>query len=191
MPQDVEELIRRCGGPEVFVKRLDAFFGVPGRYDVGNEPGFLSPYLYVWAGRQDRTAGQVRRIIASSYHEGRKGLPGNDDSGAMSSWYVFGQMGFFPNAGQDVYIIGSPAFAETSIHLTNGNTFTIVAKGVSAEKRYITHAEWNGQTYTKAWFRHADIMKGGMLVLTMSATPSSWATGVLPPSASDRGRHHN
>lgn len=189
VPQDVAELIRRCGGEEVFVKRLGAFFGVPGRYDVGNEPGFLSPYLYVWAGHQDRTADQVRRILASSYHAGRKGLPGNDDSGAMSSWYVFGKMGFFPNAGQDVYIIGSPAFAETSIHLANGKTFTIVAKGVSVQNRYIAHAEWNGRPYTRAWFRNADIMEGGRLVLMMSATPSSWATGVLPPSASDLARN--
>jgi predicted alpha-1,2-mannosidase len=185
VPQDVAELIRRCGGPEVFVKRLDAFFAVPGRYDVGNEPGFLSPYLYAWAGRQDRTADQIRSILASSYHAGRKGLPGNDDSGAMSSWYVFGKMGFFPNAGQDVYIIGSPAFAETAIHLANGKTFTIVAKGVSAQNRYIAHAEWNGRPYTQAWFRIGDLMKGGRLVLTMSATPSSWATGALPPSPAD------
>ena len=188
VPQDVAELIRRCGGPQMFVKRLDAFFAVPGRYDVSNEPGFLSPYLYAWAGRQDRIADLVRRILASSYHAGRKGLPGNDDSGAMSSWYVFGKLGFFPNAGQDAYILGSPAFAETSIHLANGKTFTLVAKGVSEQNRYIAHADWDGKPYAKAWFRNEDILRGGRLVLTMSATPSSWATGVLPPSASDRDK---
>ena len=108
VPQDVARLIERSGGIQMLVKRLDAFFAVPGRYDVTNEPGFLSPYLYVWAGRQDRTADQIRAILANSFHAGRRGLPGNDDPGAISSWYAFGKMGFYPNAGQDVYLIGNP-----------------------------------------------------------------------------------
>jgi predicted alpha-1,2-mannosidase len=186
VPQDVARLIERSGGNDMFVKRMDAFFAVPGRYDVTNEPGFLSPYLYIWAGRQDRTADQVRTILANSFHSGPKGLPGNDDSGAMSSWYAFGKMGFYPNAGQDVYLIGSPAFPEMSIHLANGKTFTIEAKNVSTENRYIVHAEWNGRPYSKAWIRNEDIMQGGRLVLTMSAQPSFWATGDPPPSGSYR-----
>lgn len=184
VPQDVAGLIAKCGGTDQFVKRMDAFFSVPGRYAVDNEPGFLSPYLYVWASRQDRTADQITRILASSYHAGKEGLPGNDDSGAMSSWYAFGKMGFYPNAGQDVYIIGSPAFPEMSIRLSNGKTFTIEAKDVSAQNHYISAAEWNGKPYKQAWFRHEDLMRGGKLILTMSATPSAWATGPLPPSTS-------
>jgi predicted alpha-1,2-mannosidase len=185
VPQDVATLIRMSGGNEQFVKRLDAFFAVPGRYDVGNEPGFLAPYLYIWAGRQDRTADQIRRILAANFHAGRTGIPGNDDSGAMSSWYAFGKMGFYPNAGQDVYLIGSPDFPEVSIHLANGKTFTIEARGVSAENRYIARAEWNGRPYTKAWFKYEDIMRGGRLVLTMVDHPVSWTSGEVPPSASD------
>jgi putative alpha-1,2-mannosidase len=92
---------------------------------VGNEPGFLAPYLYNWAGRPDKTAEHVRAIIAKSYHAGPNGLPGNDDSGAMSSWYAFGQIGIFPNAGQDIYLIGSPAFAQTTLHLAGGKNFVI------------------------------------------------------------------
>jgi predicted alpha-1,2-mannosidase len=184
VPQDVAGLIQHSGGNETFVRRLDAFFAVPKRYDVGNEPGFLAPYLYIWAGRQDRTADHLRAIIAENYHAGASGLPGNDDSGAMSSWYAFGKMGFYPNAGQDVYLIGSPAFPVTSIHLENGNVFTIRAKNVSAENKYIAKAELNGHPYTMAWFRNGDILKGGTLELTMSATPVAWATGALPPSPS-------
>jgi predicted alpha-1,2-mannosidase len=185
VPQDVARLIERSGGNDTFVRRMDAFFAVPGRYDVTNEPGFLSPYLYIWASRQDRTADQIRAILANSFHSGPKGLPGNDDSGAMSSWYAFGKMGFYPNAGQDVYLIGSPAFPEMSIHLANGKTFTIEAKNVTTRNKYVAHAEWNGRPYTKAWFRNEDIMRGGRLVLTMSAQPSLWATGDLPPASSD------
>ena len=102
---------RRSGGAQTFVDRLDAFFRVPDRYDVGNEPGFLAPYLYNWAGRPDKTAEHVRAIIAK-LPCGPEGLPGNDDSGAMSSWFAFGQIGIFPNAGQDFYLIGSPAFPQ-------------------------------------------------------------------------------
>lgn len=185
VPQDNARLIARCGGRQLFVKRMDAFFAVPGRYDVGNEPGFLAPYLYLWAGRQDRTADQIRKILAANFHTGRTGIPGNDDSGAMSSWYAFGKMGFYPNAGQDVYVIGSPAFPETAIHLANGKVFTIEAKNVSAGNRYIERAEWDGHPYDKVWFRHEDIERGGRLVLTMSSKPSSWGRGSVPPSLSE------
>ncbi len=75
VPQDVAGLIAKSGGPETFVRRLDAFFDVPGRYDVGNEPGFLAPYLYIWAGRPDKTDARVRQIIAASYHSGQAAFP--------------------------------------------------------------------------------------------------------------------
>jgi predicted alpha-1,2-mannosidase len=184
VPQDVAGLIQKCGGNQKFVDRLDAFFDVPGRYDVGNEPGFLSPYLYIWAGRQDKTAERVRQIIAANFHAGREGLPGNDDSGAMSSWYAFGVMGIFPNAGQDVYLIGSPTIPEVTLHLANGKTFSIVAKNVSAGNKYVVAAMLNGVRLQRAWLRHKDIMQGGRLVLTMAAQPKSWATGEPPPSTS-------
>lgn len=184
VPQDVAGLIAKCGGNQQFVNRLDAFFDVPGRYDVGNEPGFLAPYLYIWAGRQDKTAERVREIIAKSYRTGRKGLPGNDDSGAMSSWYAFGAMGIFPNAGQDVYLIGSPTIPEVTLHLANGKTFSIVAKNVSTENKYVIAATLNGAPLHQAWFRNEDILRGGRLVLTMAAKPKLWATGAAPPSSS-------
>jgi len=186
VPQDVAGLIRKSGGNETFVKRLNAFFDVPGRYDVGNEPGFLAPYLYIWAGRQDKTAERIREIIAKNYHTGREGIPGNDDSGAMGSWYAFGVIGIFPNAGQDVYLIGSPAIPQTTLHLINGKTFTIEARNVSSENKYVQSAQWNGKSYNQAWFRHEDILRGGTLVLVMGAKPGTWPDGPVPPSSSHR-----
>lgn len=185
VPQDVAGLIGQCGGKQLFVQRLDAFFDVPGRYDVGNEPGFLAPYLYIWAGRQDRTSQRIREIIAKNFHTGRNGLPGNDDSGAMSSWYAFGVMGIFPNAGQDVYLIGSPAIPEVKLHLANGETFVIEAKNVSSKNKYVVAATLNGMSLDRAWLRNEDIVRGGQLVLTMAAKPGSWPTGAAPPSSSD------
>ena len=182
VPQDVASLIAKSGGPDKFVERLDAFFLVPGRYDVGNEPGFLAPYLYNWAGRPDKTAEHVRAIIAASYHAGMSGLPGNDDSGAMSSWYAFGQMGIYPNAGQDLYLIGSPAYEKTTLHLAAGKTFVIEAHQDSPQDIYVTAATLNGKPLDRSWLRHKEIVSGGRLILTMSATPSHWAESNLPPS---------
>jgi predicted alpha-1,2-mannosidase len=182
VPQDVASLIQKMGGPETFVRRLDAFFAVPGRYDVGNEPGFLAPYLYIWAGRPDKTDEHVRAIIAKSYQAGMNGLPGNDDSGAMSSWYAFGQIGIFPNAGQDVYLIGSPAYSQTTLHLADGKDFVIEAKNLSPDNIYVVAATLNGKPLDRAWLRHGEIAAGGKLVLTMGSAPSQWAQHDLPPS---------
>jgi predicted alpha-1,2-mannosidase len=182
VPQNVASLIAKTGGPQKFVDRLDAFFAVPGRYEVGNEPGFLAPYLYNWAGRPDKTAEHVRAIIAKSYHAGLNGLPGNDDSGAMSSWYAFGQMGIFPNAGQDVYLIGSPAYQQATIHLAGGKDFVIEARNLSSENIYVTSATLNGKPIDRSWLRHREIAAGGRLVLTMRSTPGHWAERNLPPS---------
>ncbi len=184
VPQNVARLIEKSGGPETFVRRLDAFFTLPGRYDVGNEPGFLSPYLYLWANRHDKMAARLHNIIAASYHAGPSGLPGNDDSGAMSSWYVFGQIGIFPNAGQDVYLIGSPSLAKTTLHLANGKAFVIEARELSPTAIYVASAKLNGKPLDRAWFRHADLVDGGSLVLTMSDKPTSWPSGDPPPSTS-------
>lgn len=183
VPQDVASLIEKTGGREQFVQRLDAFFAVPKRYDVGNEPGFLIPYLYNWAGRPDKTAERVKEIIAASYHTGPAGLPGNDDSGAMSSWLVFGQLGIFPNAGQDFYLIGSPAFPEATLHLDNGKDFVIEARSVSATRKYVTAASLNGKALNRSWLRHSEIAGGGRLVLVMGDAPMHWAEGDLPPSS--------
>lgn len=185
VPQDVAGLIAMSGGPQKFVDRLDAFFAVPGRYDVGNEPGFLTPYLYNWAGRPDKTDEHVREIIARSYHSGQSGLPGNDDSGAMSSWYAFGQMGIFPNAGQAVYLIGSPAYRETTLHLAEGKNFVIEARNFSPENIYVDAATLDGKPLNRSWLRHKEIVGGGRLVLTMSDKPGDWAKDDPPPSASN------
>jgi len=182
VPQNMPDLIQTMGGPETFVNRLDAFFAVPKRFDVGNEPGFLVPYLYNWVGKPDKTASHVRQIIAESYHAGRHGLPGNDDSGAMSSWFAFGQIGIFPDAGQDLYVIGSPAFPRTTLHLAAQKDFVVEARNVSPENIYVTAATLNGVPLERSWLRHREIAAGGRLVLIMGNAPNHWGETNLPPS---------
>jgi predicted alpha-1,2-mannosidase len=190
VPQDVRGLIAMAGGKDAFMKRLDLFFatGEAGRYryDVGNEPGFLAPYLYNWIGEQSSTAKTIRAILPANYHTGPGGLPGNDDSGAMGSFLVFNQMGFFPVAAQDFYLIGSPTFPRSSIILANGKTFSVVAENASPTNVYIERATWNGKPYHRSWFTHEQLMAGGELRLMMTDRATHWDTGGAPPSMSDR-----
>jgi putative alpha-1,2-mannosidase len=95
-------------------------------------------------------------------------------------------MGIFPNAGQDVYLIGSPAIHEVTVHLANGKTFAIEADNVSAANKYLVAAMLNGVPLDRAWLRHEDILRGGRLVLHMADKSASWPTGEAPPSTPDQ-----
>jgi len=191
VPQDVRELIKTVGGKEAFQRRLDLFFAqdfskrTRYRYDVGNEPGFLAPYLYNWIGEQSRTARTIRSVLDASYHSGPTGLPGNDDSGAMGSFYVFNRMGFFPVAAQDVYLIGSPSFSRATITLGDGKSFSVVAENASQKNIYIAEATWNRKPYHRSWFTHEQLAAGGILKLRMTDQPTQWDTDAAPPSMSD------
>jgi putative alpha-1,2-mannosidase len=103
----------------------------------------------------------------------------------MSAWFAFHAMGFFPVAGQDLYLIGSPQFDETTIQLGNGATFKIIARNTSKANIYVQSAELNGKPFNQAWFRHTDIKNGAVLELVMGEKPSEWGTDKLPPSMSD------
>jgi predicted alpha-1,2-mannosidase len=184
VPHDVRQVMRLSGGADAFVRRLDTLFE-RGYYHVDNEPGFLCPVLYLWAGRHDKTAERVREITMRHYHDTRSGLPGNDDSGAVSAWFAFHAMGFFPNAGQDVYLISSPLFERTEILFPNGRSFTIEARGLSEANLYVSSAQLNGRDLDRAWFRHSEIADGGRLVLEMAPSPGDWGTRNPPPSVSD------
>jgi predicted alpha-1,2-mannosidase len=183
VPHNMQGLINRHGGPEKFTAFLDTLFE-GNHYKLENEPVFLVPYQYNYALRPDKTATRVRAALANRYNLGRKGLPGQDDSGAISSWYVFGAMGFFPVAGTDVYLLGSPLFNEIDITLENGKYFKIVAKNNSAVNKYIQKASLNGKPFNQNWFRHPDIIEGGTLVLQMGPKPSIWGKKIAPPSLS-------
>jgi predicted alpha-1,2-mannosidase len=185
IPHDVAMLIQKSGGKDAFLKRLDTFFN-RGFYNVGNEPSFLSPNLYHWISRPDLSSDRIHQIIDKYYNSTHSGIPGNDDSGAMSSWLAFHMMGLYPNAGQSYYLINTPYFRQTIIHQENGNDFTIVAKNLSEKNKYIVSATLNGKPFSKSWIEHQDIVDGGSLILEMGESTSvTWGTAILPPSKSD------
>lgn len=181
VPQDMKRLIEKCGGTDAFVARLDIFFD-KNFFQMSNEPGFLTPCLYNYAGRPDKTAETVTRLLKTQYSEKPAGLPGNDDSGAMSSWYAFQMMGFFPVAGQDIYLIGTPKFSRSSISLGNGKTLVIIAENFSEKNIYIKAVNINSKSLDQNWFRHTDIKDGGTIHLYMTDKPTDWGIRNLPPS---------
>ena len=165
IPHDVPGLIEACGGAETFRKRLDLFFDRK-RYNVGNEPSFLTPCLYHWIGRSDLTSDRVRQIITENYNDTPDGLPGNDDSGSMSSWLAFHMLGLYPNAGQSYYLLHAPLLPAWTLQLDNGKTLhgTLKGKGTHFEK-----VTFNGKVLEDARIEHAELMQGGELVFYVSA----------------------
>jgi putative alpha-1,2-mannosidase len=129
------------------------------------------------------------------YGDGPLGIPGDDDGGETSSWYVLSAIGFYPVCpGSPVYEIGSPIFEKSVIRLADGKEFTIVAHHVSAQNKYIQSAQLNGKPLDKPWFRHSDLVGGGTLVLEMADHPNmKWGSGEqdAPPSMSSNNASLN
>ena len=176
IPHDVPGLIEACGGAATFRKRLDMFFDRK-RYNVGNEPSFLTPCLYHWIGRPDLTSDRVRQIISENYNDKPDGLPGNDDSGAMSSWLAFHMMGLYPNAGQSYYLLHAPLIPEWTLQLSNGKILHGVLKGKGTHFEKVT---LNGQLLEDARLEHADLMQGGELVFYVSKKRVEGENKVFP-----------
>ena len=204
---DVAGLIQLMGGRDAFNAKLDRLFaeqygtskyeflgqfpdatGLVGLYAQGNEPSFHIPYLYDFSGQPWKTQKRVRQLMDVWYGDGPLGIPGDDDGGATSSWFVLSALGFYPVCpGSPVYEIGSPIFTKSTIRLGNGREFTVIAHHVSARNKYIQSAELNGKPLKKAWFQHADIADGGTLVLEMVDKPNlQWGSALddVPPSMS-------
>ena len=205
---DVAGLMNLIGGREKFAARLDKLFraqfervtgggsskwvflrqfpdmtGLTGQYAQGNEPSFHIPYLYNYAGEPWKTQRRLRQLMDIWYTDTPLGICGDEDGGAMSSWYVFTSMGFYPVCpGRNIYDIGSPLFEKSVVELGDGKTFVVEARNVSKENKYIQSATMNGEALNKPWFTHEDLMKGGSLVLEMGPRPNkSW--GSAPDAA--------
>jgi len=123
IPHDIPTLIKLCGGDSAFCHRLDIFFDNE-HYNVGNEPSFLTPYLYAYIGRTDLASKRVASIVNKYYSDTPDGLPGNDDSGAMSSWLIWAMLGKYPVAGQDKYISIQPVHMD--VHSDDPSTVSFV-----------------------------------------------------------------
>jgi predicted alpha-1,2-mannosidase len=195
VPHDIQGLINLMGGEDNFITKLDsAFAGLQNRdsyFDPSNEPDIHYPYLYNYAGAPWKTQNVVRTILDTFYSSDRfEGLPGDDDAGTISAWYIFSALGFYPvTPGSQVYVIGSPIFRKVMIFLDGQyyNNMTIEIKTVnnSPENKYIQNANLNGKPLGRPWFTHAELTNNGRLIFTMGKTANkNWGTAkdAAPPS---------
>jgi putative alpha-1,2-mannosidase len=174
LPNHSDDLINLFGGSKMFSDRLDSALTYQ-KILFDNETTFHIPYLFNKASHPSLTQKWVSTILQSRFKNTPGGLPGNDDLGSMSSWYVFSAMGFYPTtAAKPVYDVGSPVFKLVTIHLSNGKNFSIETKNLSQRNRYIKSLLLNDKKYKHLEISHEVILKGGELVATMTDKPSEW-----------------
>jgi len=181
VPHDQQGLINLLGGDGAFIGKLST--ACEQHYEAYNEPGLLQPYLFIHAGRPDLTQ-HILPDLMKNFTTANDGLPGNDDSGAISGWLVWTMLGIYPNAGQDFYYLCRPAFPKVRIHLANGHELLISAADATTEKRYIVSARLDGQPWNQAWIRHRDLINASSLDFDLTTNPSPWGRNPRPPSVS-------
>lgn len=192
VPHDVKGLIKLFGSEKAFMSKLDSLFfvegwagdnaspdmsGMTGQYAHGNEPSHHVIYMYNYAGRPDKAAPLLRKMLNEMYLDQPDGLSGNEDVGQMSAWYILSSVGLYqvdPVGGR--FVIGSPLFDKATVNVGGGKTFTVVAKNNSDKNIYVQSARLNGKTLKNSYVDFNDIRRGGTLELVMGPKPSKWAT---------------
>ena len=192
VPHDVKGLIKLFGSDKAFMSKLDSLFfvegwagdnaspdmsGMTGQYAHGNEPSHHVIYMYNYAGRPDKAAPMLRKMLNEMYLDQPDGLSGNEDVGQMSAWYIISSVGLYqvdPVGGR--FVIGSPLFDKATVNVGGGKTFTVVAKNNSDKNIYVQSARLNGKTLKNSYVDFNDIRRGGTLELVMGPKPSKWAT---------------
>lgn len=186
---NMSDRINLAGGKEKFTEMLDSFFGF-GKESVkqltyigagkeideshhhrfegfNNECDMETPYAYIYAGRNDRTCEIVHAAVTQSYLSGPGGLPGNNDSGGLSSCYIWNVLGIFPVAGQGELLIGSPHIDRAIINLSSGKKLEIKVDR-KTKGGYITeNAFFNGKEITNFRIKTKELLKGGELVISV------------------------
>jgi predicted alpha-1,2-mannosidase len=197
VPQDLGGLITAMGGDSAAVSRLDTFFqedeAGPNdpNYWAGNETDLLTPWVYDYAGAPYKTTGEVHDLLDDVYSDTTAGEPGNDDLGAMSSWYVWGAIGMYPETpGAPVLDLSAPIFPVVRLNLP-GHSTSISAPGAS-DQGYINTLSVNGGSWNRDWIPASDLVGTGgrgdastRINAGISSTPNThWAAAPAdaPPS---------
>jgi len=188
-------LFAAMGGRDKALERLDTFFhdadggwaftGSGGaKSELDNEPSINVPYLYAYAGAPFKTQETVRAAMSALWSPQPGGIPGNDDLGAMSAWYVFSALGMYPQVpSRAELVLGSPLFPRIEIDRPGGDDISVHAAGAAAQSPYIHSLKVNGRTSERAWLPASFVRDGGRLDYTLSGTPDKdWGSSVAPPS---------
>ncbi|MET8851414.1 GH92 family glycosyl hydrolase [Amycolatopsis sp. NPDC004625] len=194
VPYNVRGLFDAMGGDAAVQKRLDFFFtklnsdaSSPYAF-MSNEPSFEVPWEYAYAGAPSKTQDIVRRSAELLFKPSEDGLPGNDDLGATSAWYVFAALGMYPEApGRAEMVLASPMFPKITVTRATGQRIVITAPGASSSVKYVQSLRLDGRPSTKPWLPESFAVNGGRLDFTLGASPTSWGSGAadVPPSFRD------
>jgi putative alpha-1,2-mannosidase len=195
VPHDFAGLIDALGGPEATRARLDAHFerinaGTDQPYfTMGNEEEFATPYLYAFARAPWKTQQVLATILDALFTTGPSGLPGNDDLGAMSSWFFWSTIGLYPAVpGVAGFVIAAPRLPEVRLLLPDGAIVTITAPAAGPDGRYVHRLRVDGTTRSRPWVSLEELARGAHLEFDLAAEPDeSWGAAEedVPPSFLD------
>jgi predicted alpha-1,2-mannosidase len=179
-PHDVEGLIGLYKTKEAFEHQLDLLFSIPwnknhiarnvscfiGQYCHGNQPDHNFPYLYYFVDKQEKSQEIIDRIMTRFYGMGQDGLAlcGMDDTGEMTSWYVFNAIGFYPFSPADPeYIVTVPVFDKVDLRLSGDASCAIVKQNAGRKISGITCGTKNIEGYL---ISDQDLKKARRIVIT-------------------------
>eukprot|EP01038_Epipyxis_sp_PR26KG_P011485 gene11485-15382_t len=173
IPHNVEDMISILGGDDLFINKVDEFFD-NNYYNHGNEPDHHVAYLYSYSKQNSwKQQKRIHEIIYSQYGSDEKGLPGNEDAGQMSAWYVMSSIGLYkicPGCGGlDEYVLILPLFDMITIQLpvkpnnnNNNKLFIKVHNRVDYQHDYyIQTVIINGIEYDCNFVSYKQVMEGG------------------------------
>ena len=181
--------VELAGGKEKFADMLDSFFGF-GKAGVkqltylgadkeisqcnyhrfegfNNECDMETPYAYIYADRHERLCEILHECVNRSFGVGISGLPGNNDSGGLTSLFIWNAIGIFPVSGSGEFLIGSPSIDKAEIDLASGNALEIVVNRENKDQIYVEKVIFNGKVIKGYKISMHDVMCGGVLEFYM------------------------
>ncbi len=197
VPHNPRGLFDRMGGNASANSRLDSFFhnsdgswaltGAGGlKSELDNEPSIWVPWLYNFSGQPHKAQQTVRQVVNTLWSATPGGIPGQDDLGAMSAWYVWSAMGMHPlTPGRSELLLTSPLFPQITVHRSNGKTLSVNAPAAAANTFYVQSLNVNGAASNRAWLPESFVANGGTLDFTLGTSANTgWASAAAdaPPS---------
>ncbi len=193
IPFAQRELVGKFKNEEILT-RLEGFFSKVNNWGrsphlwIGNQPGYGAPYIYYWLGKPEKTQDVLNRIFTETFTDGPEGLPGNDDLGSTSTWYLFSSMGLYPGIpGLGGFLISKPIYSKVSITLPGGKLLELDNSQGASPSLYLQDVEFEGFSLNSTWIPWENLKNGGKLSFKVGDKESLWGTSVksFPPSYGD------
>jgi predicted alpha-1,2-mannosidase len=196
VPFNLQQLIQARGGDKAYSSFLDSLLDnitSPGNTNanLSNEPSVEIPWEYDYTGQPWKTQEAVRKAQQDLYFNAPVGSFGNDDLGAMSSWYVWSELGMYPETpGTDTLALGSPAFPVAKVTFAGGRTVQINAPQAAPDAPYVQSLDVRGKEWKTSWLTYQQFKSAGTVDFTLGTQPDkSWGSdpSAVPPSDTTGG----